>query len=303
VNLKQLQVFVAVAESGSFSRAAESTHITQSTVSQHISSLESEFSLKLLDRTGKGALLTEAGKLLFLHARRVISGAEEIPVILNRFKGLEDAVLKLGGSNIPACYIIPDFIPLFNRLKPGVTIVLYQGDSRQVLEMLIREECELSVTGCRFNEEEFVYTPLTEDRVSLVVNSDHRWYSREWVSLEEIVDEPLIFREPGSGTGKTVRAGFAAAGFSPEHLRIKTCLGSNESVKQAILAGAGISFLSEMSVKKECERGDLRILKVYGMDMLRSIYLVKRRGRELSPAADSFVSLITDNYSNGLKIK
>ena len=303
MNLKQLQVFVAVAESGSFSRAAESTHITQSTVSQHISSLESEFSLKLLDRTGKGALLTEAGKLLFLHARRVISGAEEIPVILNRFKGLEDAVLKLGGSNIPACYIIPDFIPLFNRLKPGVTIVLYQGDSRQVLEMLIREECELSVTGCRFNEEEFDYTPLTEDRVSLVVNSDHRWYSREWVSLEEIVDEPLIFREPGSGTGKTVRAGFAAAGFSPEHLRIKACLGSNESVKQAILAGAGISFLSEMSVKKECERGDLRILKVYGMDMLRSIYLVKRRGRELSPAADSFVSLITDNYSNGLKIK
>jgi DNA-binding transcriptional LysR family regulator len=292
MNLKQLQVFVSVAESGSFSRAAELNHITQSTVSQHISSLESEFNLKLLDRTGKGALLTEAGKLLLMHAQRLIAGAREIPVILNRFRGLEDAVLKLGGSNIPASYIIPDFIPLFNRLKPGVTIVLFQGDSRQVLEMLLREECELSITGCRFDEEEFVYTPLTEDRVSLVVNSEHRFYSRERVSLKEIVDEPFIFREPGSGTDRTIRAGFAAAGFSPERLRIKAFLGSNESVKQSILAGAGVSFLSEMSVKKECERGDLRIIKVDGMDMLRSIYLVRRRGRELSPAAEIFASLL-----------
>jgi DNA-binding transcriptional LysR family regulator len=297
MNLKQLQVFVAVAESGSFSRAAEMTHITQSTVSQHISSLESEFALKLLDRTGKGALLTEAGKLLLLHAQRVTSGAEEIPAILNRFKGLEDVVLKIGGSNIPASYIIPDFIPLFNRLKPGVTIVLFQGDSRQVLEMLLREECEISITGCRFDEEEFVYTPLTKDRVSLVVNSDHPWYSRKRVSLEEIVDETIIFREPGSGTGKTVRTAFAAAGFSQERLRIKAYLGSNESVKQAILAGAGISFISEMSVKKECERGDLRIIKVDGMDILRSIYLVRRRGRELSPAAEIFASLLMGELS------
>jgi DNA-binding transcriptional LysR family regulator len=294
MNLKQLQVFVAVAESGSFSRAAEMTHITQSTVSQHISSLECEFDLKLFDRTGKGALLTEGGKLLLLHAQRIISGAEEIPSILKRFKGLEDVVLKLGGSNIPATYIIPNFIPLFNRHNPGVTITLFQGDSRQVLEMLLREECALSITGCRFDEEEFDYSPLIEDRVSLVVNPAHRWYSRERVAMEEILDEPIIFREAGSGTGKTVRAGFAAAGISPERIRIKAFLGSNESVKQAILAGVGISFLSEMSVKKECERGDLRILEVDGMDMLRSIYLVRLRGRELSPAAAGFASLLLE---------
>jgi DNA-binding transcriptional LysR family regulator len=296
MNLKQLDVFIAVAESGSFSHAAELTHITQSTVSQHISALESEFDLKLLDRTGKGALLTEAGKLLLLHARRLNSDAREIPTILNRFKGLEEAVLKIGGSNIPGSYMIPIIIPHFRRKNPGVTIILLQGDSRETLDRLMREECELAIIGSRFDGEDFVYTPLTDDKVQLVINSNHHFFGRENVSLEEIIDEQFIFREPGSGTDRTVRAALAAAGLAVKRLKINTYLGSNEAVKQAILAGAGVSFVSEMSVKTECERGELCMVKVEGLDILRSIYLVNRRGRELSPVADSFVSHITESY-------
>src|SRR5512139_457275 len=124
MNLKQLEVFLAVAESGSFSRAAEMSFLTQSTVSQHISSLEIEFDLKLFDRTGKGAMLTEAGKLLLLHANRLAAEARDIRVSLNRFKGLEKALLRIGGSNIPGSYMIPDFLPLFLQINPGVTIIL-----------------------------------------------------------------------------------------------------------------------------------------------------------------------------------
>ncbi|MGD0842751.1 MAG: selenium metabolism-associated LysR family transcriptional regulator [Geobacteraceae bacterium] len=296
MNLKQLEVFVAVADSSSFSRAAEMTLLTQSTVSQHISSLESEFALKLLDRTGKGALLTEAGKLLLLHARRLIEEARDIPVVLNRFKGLEEAVLKIGGSNIPGSYMIPFFIPLFHQKNPGVTITLFQGDSRETLERLRREEVELAIIGSRFDGEEFVYTSLTIDKISLVVNSNHRWNGRESILPADIVNEPLIFREPGSGTDRTVRDALAAAGFAAEQLNVKTYLGSNEAVKQAILGGAGISFVSEMSVKKECERGELFMVKIEGVDISRSFYLVSRLGRELSPAAGSFVSLVMERF-------
>jgi DNA-binding transcriptional LysR family regulator len=296
MNLKQLEVFVAVADSSSFSRAAEMTFLTQSTVSQHISSLESEFALKLLDRTGKGALLTEAGKLLLLHARRLIEEARDIPVVLNRFKGLEEAVLKIGGSNIPGSYMIPFFIPLFHEKNPGVTITLFQGDSRETLERLRREEVELAIIGSRFDGEEFVYTSLTNDKISLVVNSNHRWNGRESILPADIVNEPFIFREPGSGTDRTVRDALAAAGFAAEQLNVKTYLGSNEAVKQAILGGAGISFVSEMSVKKECERGELFMVKIEGVDISRSFYLVSRLGRELSPAAGSFVSLVMERF-------
>jgi len=296
MNLKQLEVFIAVAECGSFSRAAEMTFLTQSTVSQHISSLENEFALKLLDRTGKGALLTEAGKLLLQHARRLASEAREIPLVLNRFKGLEEIVLKLGGSNIPASYMVPELIPVFHRLHPGVTIMLIQGDSRETMERLQREEVELAIVGSRFDGDEFLYTPLITDSISLVVNSNHRWSGAGRISSEDLVSEPFVFREPGSGTDRTVRSALAAAGIPAEQLKIQTYLGSNEAVKQAVLSGAGVSFISGMSVKKECELGQICKVSVDGLEILRPIYLATRKGRELSPAAAAFAAIIKQNY-------
>jgi len=296
MNLKQLEVFLAVAESGSFSRAAEMSFLTQSTVSQHISSLEVEFDLKLFDRTGKGAMLTEAGKLLLLHASRLVAEAREIRVNLNRFKGLEKAVLRIGGSNIPGSYMIPDFLPFFQQLNPGVTIILTQGDSRETMERLKREEVELAIIGSRYAEEDFDYAPLTPDKIVLVVNSKHRWNGRESVTPEDLLEETFIFREPGSGTDRTVRAALAATGLSAEQLKVKIFLGSNEAVKQAILCGSGISFISEMSIKKECEREELFIVKVEGLEISRHFYLANRLGRELSPAAKAFASLIKNHY-------
>jgi len=299
MNLKQLEVFIAVAESGSFSRAAQLTFLTQSTVSQHVSSLESEFELKLLDRTGKGALLTEAGKILLLHARRVVAEAREVPQVLNRFRGLEKVVLKIGGSNIPACYMIPECISAFQKQYPGVMICLYQGDSRETLEMLEREEVEFAVVGNRFAEKGYEYTPLTLDTISLVVSADHPWRERGEILPEELFNEQLIFREPGSGTDRAFRNGLLKAGYTPELLKESMRLGSNEAVKQAILNGAGISFLSELSVKKECDRGELFVVKVKGLDIFRHFYLIIRNGRELSPAAEAFTTCIIKRFYDG----
>ncbi len=296
MNLKQLEVFIAVAESGSFSRAAEVTYLTQSTVSQHISSLEKEFDLKLLDRTGKGALLTEAGKLLLTHARRVVEEAREVPLALNRFRGLAEVELKIGGSNIPACYMIPDCIFSFRERYPGVIITLLQGDSRETLERLKREEVEFALVGSRFAEKDLDFAPLTLDKISLVVPAGHRWSGMESILPEDLVGEPLIFREPGSGTGRTFRDELARAGLAPEDLKVSMCLGSNEAIKQAILSGAGISFLSEMSVKKECERGEMSIVRVRGLEISRHFHLVTRRGRNLAPAAKAFIDNILQRF-------
>jgi DNA-binding transcriptional LysR family regulator len=296
MNLKQLEVFIAVAESGSFSRAAEITYLTQSTVSQHISALEKEFELKLLDRTGKGALLTEGGKLLLAHARRVVAEAREISKTLNRFRGLEEVELKIGGSNIPACYMIPDCILSFREEHPGVIITLYQGDSRETIERLKREEVEFALVGSRFAEKDLVFAPLTLDRISLVVPGDHPWNQREQISLEELGAATLIVREPGSGTDRTLREEFVRAGLAPERLKTVMCLGSNEAIKQVILNGAGIAFLSELSVKRECERGELGIVPVQELDIVRHFYLVTRRGRDMAPAAGAFIESILQRF-------
>ncbi len=296
MNLKQLEVFIAVVESGSFSRAAETTFLTQSTVSQHISALEKEFDLKLLDRTGKGALPTEAGKLLLAHARRVVEEAREVPLALNRFRGLAEVELKIGGSNIPACYMIPDCIFSFRKRHPGVVITLLQGDSRETLERLKREEVEFALVGTTFAEKDLVFTPLIADKISLAVPAGHRWSEAKSILAEDLVGEPLILREAGSGTGRTFRDELVKAGLAPERLKVSMCLGSNEAVKQAILNGAGISFLSEMSVRKECERGELCLVAVRGLDISRHFYLVTRRGRDLAPAAQAFIDSILERF-------
>ena len=297
MNLKQLEVFIAVAECGSFSRAAELCFLTQSTVSQHISALEKEFGLKLLDRTGKGALMTEAGKLLHLHACRLAGEARSIPAVLNRFKGLEEVVLRIGGSNIPSSYLLPDCIPPFQRSHPGVTITILQGDSRETLERLKREDVELAVIGTRFDDDEVTCSVLTLDSLALVVYPGHRWAGRKTISVDDLVDEAFIFREPGSGTDMTVRASLRKAGIADGQLNVKTFLGSNEAVKQAILNRAGVSFLSLISVKRECESGQLSAVDVEGLDMSRRLYLVTRQGRALSPAAKAFVSILSGRYA------
>jgi DNA-binding transcriptional LysR family regulator len=296
MNLKQLEVFIAVAESGSFSRAAEITFLTQSTVSQHVSSLEKEFELTLLDRTGKGALLTEAGKLLLGHARRVVGEAREVPKVLNRFRGLEQVVLKIGGSNIPACYMVPDCMVRFRKQHPGVIITLCQGDSRETIDRLKREEIEFAVVGTRFDDKGLEHTPLVADRISLVVPASHPWRKKKHISLADVTEEPLIFRESGSGTDRTLRDELARAGLASEHLKTAMCLGSNEAIKQAILNGAGISFVSELSVKRECERGDMAIVPVRGLDVSRHFYLVTRQGRALAPAASAFMDCILERF-------
>ncbi len=297
MNLKQLEVFIGVAESGSFSRTAEITYLTQSTVSQHISSLEKEFDLKLLDRTGKGALLTEAGKLLLTHARRVVGEAREVSLALNRFRGLADVDLKIGGSNIPACYMIPDCIQSFRSLHPEAVITLFQGDSREILERLKREEVEFAVVGTCLPEKDLVFTPLVLDKISLVVPAGHHWCGNESILPEDLAGEPLIFREAGSGTGRTFLAELVKAGLTAEQLKVSMCLGSNEAVKQAILNGAGISFLSEISVEKECARGELFQVNVRGLEVFRHFYLVTRCGRDLAPAAVAFVETIMQRLS------
>lgn len=300
MNIKQLEVFLAVAETGSFSKGANATFITQSTVSQHISSLEREYDLPLFDRTGKGALLTEAGKLLAQHAARIVAEMHAAELALHRFKGVEEAILKVGGSNIPADYMMPAALPRLLERFPGLTTTVCQGDSRGILDKLLKEEVELCVVGSRFDLEGIEYSPIGQDLIRLVANRNHPWGRSTAVPVDEIVNEPLIFRETGSGTGKSVLEALEKAGINPRTLKIKAVLGSNESIKQAVMGGLGVSFVSELSVRHELARGELVAVDLQGLKVVRSFYLASRAGRALSPAAQAFVAVMEEMYATPL---
>lgn len=296
MNLKQLEVFLAVADTGSFSRGAEATFLTQSTVSQHIAALEKEFDLKLLDRTGRGALLTEGGKVLCQHARQILAGAAGLEHAMRRFKGIEEAVLRIGGSNIPGDYLIPAVLPLLLERFPGLQVTLVQGDSHEILEKLARETAEIGVVGNADSREDVDFEPLVRDTIRLVVGRGHRWRNRGDIALTELVEEPLILREEGSGTGKALAVALQQAGIDIGKLTIKARLGSNEAVKQAVTAGIGVAFMSELSTGRELEREELTAINVSGLQVVRSFYIATRAGRELSPAARAFATVMKEKY-------
>jgi DNA-binding transcriptional LysR family regulator len=296
MNLKQLEVFLAVAETGSFSRAAQATFITQSTVSQHISSLEAQFGLKLLDRTGKGVFPTAGGKILLEHARQIVSKAREVPLFMKRFKGLEDAFLKMGASNIPGNYLIPAALSAFFERYPGVACTILLGDSRETLDRLQNEEIEIGIIGTFFDEKGIDFEPLGRDKIVLVVKGNHPWAGRKSIRPKELLSERYIIRESGSGTEKTVREALVKAGIEPSQMKVRASLGSNEAVKQAVINGIGAAFISEMSIQKELTQREVAVVKVQGLTISRSFFLVRRLRRDLSPPARALGNLLMEMY-------
>lgn len=298
MNLKQLEVFVAVAETGSFSKGAELSCITQSTVSQHISALENQLGLRLLDRTGKGAFPTPAGKMLLKLARQVMADVERIELELRQFKDVQNVTLSVGGSTIPGSYMIPDALPVLTRRFPRMDIVLMEGDSQDILDKLSREEVEIGIVGATFPEKGFTFQPFATEDLILVASRQHPLAQTGTISVSQLIEADFILRESGSGTGKTVTEALRTLGIDAGNLRVRARLGSNESVKHVVAGGLGISFVSELSVRKELERGELVQIKVDGIEMSRSFFFAARTGRELSPAAKAFMEVMEELYGS-----
>lgn len=292
MNLKQLELFLAVLDSGSFSKAAQAVHVTQSTVSQHIASLEEELGTRLLDRTGKGAALTEGGKVLLAHARKIVGETREIPRAMKRLAGLEDAVLSIGASNIPGNYILPDAMPVFLDRHPGVAISVLQGDSRETVERMKQGRVEIGVVGTRFTDKDLLFTPLGRELLVLAAGRTVRRKRGTAVTLEELAVAPYVSREPGSGTQKTIEEALSRAGAGPLNVRVR--LGSNEAVKQAVIRGVGFSFLPETAIRRELARRELVALYVPGIEISRRFHIVSRLRRELSPQARAFQGVLLD---------
>jgi len=296
MNLHQLEIFVAVAETGSFSRAAESVLLTQSTVSQLVAALENEVGVRLFDRTGRGAELTEAGQMFRQHVRQVLADCADLRQAMARFRGLEDPQLTIGASNIPANYLIPRLLPKLAARHPGITLNVVAGDSRETINRLLGGEVALAVVGERAGSDAVEYTPLVTDTLLLVVGRGHPWWARRSVERTDLEATPLITRELGSGSGSAVERALRQAGLDPEQLRISARLGSNEAVKQAVISGFGAAFLSSLSVSQELARGELAVVQVEGVTIERQFWLAVRRERTLSPAAQAFAKLMVEVY-------
>ncbi|MEX1300597.1 MAG: selenium metabolism-associated LysR family transcriptional regulator [Desulfotignum sp.] len=292
MDLWQLHIFVTVVKEQSFSKAADAVHLSQPTVSSHIRELENHFQCRLLDRLGKKTEPTRAGWLLFDHAQKLLTLKDTTEAAMQDFIGCIKGPLIIGGSTIPAGYILPGLMGPFSKAYPEVSIHLVSGDTHQIIENVKHGRVELGVVGARTRDTSIVQEKLLADEMKLIVPADHPWANRSAVDFDRLVQAPFIAREPGSGTWQSICRAMTDAGLNPERLNIKVTMGSSISVIQGILHRAGISILSTTAVADELFKGRLAALSVNGLALNRFFYLTLAKNRTQSPVCRKFIAFV-----------
>ncbi len=288
MDARQLEIFVKVAELGSFSRAAEALFLTQPTVSEHIRGLEEELGVRLLDRLGRGAAPTKAGQLLLGYARRILDLHREARQAVDQFQGRMSGELVVAASTIPGEYVLPALIGRFKEKYPDISISLLIGDTQRVVEWILEGRAELAVAGAQIDHRALEYRELMPDELVLVVSAAHPWHGKKIATLEEVRAEPLIVRERGSGSRHALERALAEVGLDLSDFRVVGEMGSTQAIKQGVKAGVGISLISKRAVAEECQHGTLHCVKVKDLRFSRAFYLVTSTTRTRSPLAETF---------------
>lgn len=292
MNSHQLKVFLAVCDAASFEKGARALELSQPTVSQHIATLEKELGVRLMDRSRGGVSLTEAGKVLLGHARQIVEGIDGAQRAIEGFMEMEGAQLKIAASTIPSAYLLPQVLaPLFEE-NPGVGLTVLHGDSARTLDRVSYGEAEFGVVGAISEKSALHFHPWCRDEITLVAGGDHPWAARESISLEELMGEPMIRRQPGSGTCEHMERALLERGIDKATLNIRAEVGCTEALKGLAMAGVGAGFISRWGVSSELARGQLKEVRVEGLEVERNFYLVKRGGQALSGAAEALWQLL-----------
>jgi DNA-binding transcriptional LysR family regulator len=292
MDLRRLEIFVKVAELGSFSRAAEALFLTQPTVSEHVRALEDELGVQLLDRLGRGTTPTRAGTLLLGYALRMLTLAREAVQAIEQFQGRVSGELTIGGSSIPGEYVVPALIGAFRGKYPDVRISLLIGSSREVQQWVEEGRVEIGVVGAAPSGRPLQARQLMDDEIVVVVGADHPWSTRKTVSLDELKAEPMIVRERGSGSRETFERALEGVGLDLGAFRIVGEMASTQAIKQAVRAGVGLSLISRRAVLDECRARLLVCVTIRDLTISRAFHLVTHRDRSRSPLAQAFLAFL-----------
>lgn len=288
----KLKVFCTVAETKSFSKTSEIIHLTQPAVSLQIQALEEKYETKLFDRSSSTVTLTPSGETLYKYAKEILTLYTSAEKAIGKQTGLVKGSLSIGaGSNI-GNFILPALITEFKRIHPKTKIYLLVNNSKRVIELLNAGNIDLGLVEGDVSRQKMIVKKLLSDELLLIVSPEHHWAKKKEVSISELVREPFILREPGSGTRQTIEKFLARHGITLHDLKISAILGSTEAIKDAVENGLGISIISRWAVRKENRYGTLHLLSIKEEKMARDFSLVMNKNSVSSNSLEEFVSFL-----------
>lgn len=294
MELKQLRSFAAVVRYGSFTRAAENTYLSQPTISTHIRALEEELNTQLLLRDTKNLQVTPRGQELYECACRMLELQDNL---LQRWRQSDQHIIQLGASTIPSAYILPEVLPRYGKENPGSYFVVHQSDSRQVIDGVAGGLFDVGMSGMPCQDEAIRCEPFFRDRMVLITPVSRRFLamqSQGEQALPELLHEPIILREAGSGSQKSADRFLAQMGLRETELRVTARVNDQESIKNLVSGGLGVSIVSEKAVRDFVAEKRLLAFPLPPGSAERDLYLLLPR----HASADSlrFCSFVREFY-------
>ncbi len=270
-NPQALRVFLCVVQEGSVGRAALSLGMTQPGVSQHLRALETQIGRPLFHRQGRRLVLSKTGQDLLPEARRAVQALEEFMQAAQALERLERGRVEIGASTTMAVYVLPRYLTEFKRLYPEIRIKLESGSSERLTQRLLQGEVELAVVEAVEHLEGFERKLFYEDELVVIVPPEHPWARKEEITPEQLVEVPLILREPGAMTYRVLGSALEQAGLKINPVFYTD---NHEVTKRLVLEGAGVGIVSNVVVRPNVKVGNLRALRIKGMELRRLFWLL-----------------------------
>lgn len=295
MELRQLQSLMAVVEYRSFSKAAEKLFISQPTISTHIRMLEEELHFRLIVRTTKSIEITPHGRELYECARQIFALKDNL---IRRWAEENEKIIRLGASTIPADYILPEILPAFRRYRPDIKFHIHQSDSENIIGGLLSGNFSLGMVGMKQQENIISFESFYQDEMVMITPRQERFFKmkKNGFALNDVIfSQPIILREQGSGSKKTIETYFDKMNIDERDLQIIARLNDQESIKKLVAGGLGISFISGKAAENS-EKENILVFKLPQYQTKRNLYFAYRKDYILQEHIRQFISFVQNFY-------
>ena len=283
--IQQMRLFESVARHQSITKAAENVNLTQPSVSMQIKALEEKIGAPLTERVGKTLHLTQVGEIVLSACREILERLDDMEADLEDLQGNVTGQLSVAAVS-SAKYFLPQLLGDFKRMYPNVDPKLQFTNRETILARMHENADDFYIMGRPPEENEVIAEPFLENIIVFAASSDHPLIGQKNVSLARIAEESVISREQGSGTRKVVEALFENEGLT---LKKHMVFDDSEAIKQGVISGLGVAYLSHHALRLELEAGEIAVLDVQGFPLRRSWYALHRKGKHLHNAAQRFL--------------
>ncbi|MFJ8244788.1 LysR family transcriptional regulator [Peribacillus asahii] len=290
-----LSVFISVADKRNFSRAAEELHMTQPAVSQQIQQLEKHVGAKLLLRTNKSVQLTKAGEIVYLHAKEITGLYKRMSMLVNELNNEPTGPLKIGASYTFGEYVLPHILARMKNLFPNIFPSVQIGNTRDIAKAITSHEIDVGIVEGEISLRNIYIKSVSTDQMYIVAGGKYPIYFNKEVTRRQVEQENWIVREVGSGTREATETLFQSLQIRPSKLME---FGSTQLIKEAVEAGLGISYLSELTVKKERILGTIQVLNVKGTPIKRNFSVITESVESHTKSMNLFIELIEKYLKN-----